>query len=94
MKLKPIILFIIGTRPEAIKLVPLILEFNRKKLYDVKVCTSGQHTEMLTQVLDLFSIKVDYSLIISRERNTLTEISEQLLRNIDPVIESLKPSTS
>ena len=57
------VLFIFGTRPEAIKMAPMIKELQaRPEKFDVKVCVTGQHREMLDQVLDFFSIKPDYDL--------------------------------
>ena len=58
------ILIIFGTRPEAIKLAPLIKELRSKQKFDVKVCVTGQHREMLDQVLKIFDIDVDYDLDI------------------------------
>jgi UDP-N-acetylglucosamine 2-epimerase (non-hydrolysing) len=86
-----VILFIIGTRPEAIKLVPLILDLKKTNLFEIRVCTSGQHTEMLAQVLDLFAIEVNHSFIIRRKKHTLSEISEEILANVDPLICQLSP---
>ena len=56
--------FIIGTRPEAIKLAPLIIKFSKSKKFEVKIILTGQHAEMINQVMKLFNIKVDKNLNI------------------------------
>lgn len=73
------VLTIFGTRPEAIKMCPLILEMKKHKQMDCKVCLTGQHREMLRQVMEAFGIKEDYNLDIMRERQTLTTITTSVL---------------
>jgi len=86
------ILFILGTRPEGIKLAPLYLEMLKfPKDFDAKICSTGQHKEMLDQVFDFFDIKADYSLNIMRPNQTLATITEAALSGIDKVLDEFKP---
>lgn len=75
------VLTIFGTRPENIKMCPLILEMKKHKQMDCKVCLTGQHREMLRQVMEAFRIQEDYNLDIMRERQTLTTITTSILEN-------------
>ncbi len=68
------VLLVFGTRPEAIKMCPLALELNKHEDIDCKVCLTGQHREMLQQVMDAFDMKEDYNLDIMRPNQTLTTI--------------------
>lgn len=86
------ILFVFGTRPEAIKMAPLIKEFKKfNNLYNIKVCTTGQHKEMLDQVLDFFSIEPDYDLAIMQPKQTLTSITSKILLEFQNVLDDFKP---
>ena len=85
------VLTIFGTRPEAIKMCPLILEMKKHKQMDCKVCLTGQHREMLRQVMEAFGIQEDYNLDIMRERQTLTTITTSVLEKMDPVLREAKP---
>ncbi|WP_010250435.1 non-hydrolyzing UDP-N-acetylglucosamine 2-epimerase [Myroides injenensis] len=86
------ILFAFGTRPEAIKMAPLIKEFKKfNDLYNIKVCTTGQHKEMLDQVLDFFSIEPDYDLAIMQPKQTLTSITSKILLEFQNVLDDFKP---
>jgi len=86
------ILFIFGTRPEGIKMAPLIKELmSRPNSFIVKVCVTGQHREMLDQVLEFFSIKPDYDLNVMKPNQTLFSVSADILKNIEPVIDEVKP---
>lgn len=86
------ILFAFGTRPEAIKMAPLIKEFKKfNNLYNIKVCTTGQHKEMLDQVLDFFSIEPDYDLAIMQPKQTLTSITSKILLEFQNVLDDFKP---
>ncbi len=86
------ILFVFGTRPEAIKLVPLIKEFNKyKSQFLVKVCTTSQHKEMLKQVVDFFKIPVDYDLHIMEPNQTLFKITSKIVERIEDVLNNFKP---
>lgn len=89
MKIK--FLFIFGTRPEAIKLAPLIQELKKMKWADVTVLNTGQHKELLNQVFDIFDIKVDIDLSAMTQNQTLSELSSKLLSSIDKIIFNEKP---
>lgn len=89
-KIKVLIIF--GTRPEAIKMAPLVKELKqRKDQFDCRVCVTAQHREMLDQVLDVFSIIPDYDLNIMKDRQTLTEITVRALKGIEEVIQLESP---
>ena len=85
------ILFIFGTRPEAIKLAPLILEFKKQKNFITKVCITSQHREMLDQVINFFQLPVDYDLSIMEHNQTLFKISSKIIERIEPVLEEFQP---
>ena len=87
MKKKILITF--GTRPEAIKLAKLI--FNLKKKFKIKVCVSGQHNEMLHQVLNIFRIKPDYDLKVMKSNQSLNLLSSKILEKINTVLTKFKP---
>jgi UDP-N-acetylglucosamine 2-epimerase (non-hydrolysing) len=80
------ILFIFGTRPEGIKLAPLIKKMQEHSDFEVKVCITGQHLEMLNQVLDFFEIIPDFDLKIMKPNQTLSDITSYILKNIQPVL--------
>jgi len=80
-----------GTRPEAIKMAPVVLELQRRKVFNVITCLTGQHREMLDQVIDAFSIPVDHDLKIMREQQTLGHITSAVLTGIDPLLEASRP---
>ena len=92
MKIK--FLFIFGTRPEAIKLAPLIQELKKMKWADVTVLNTGQHKELLNQVFDIFDIKVDFDLNVMTQNQTLSYLSSKLLSSIDEIILNKKPDMS
>ncbi len=79
------VLLVFGTRPEAIKMCPLIMEMKKNKEIECKVCLTGQHKEMLEQVMEAFKVKADYNLAIMRERQTLTTITTDILSKIETV---------
>jgi UDP-N-acetylglucosamine 2-epimerase (non-hydrolysing) len=85
------ILIVFGTRPEAIKLAPLINILKSNKFFDIKVCNTGQHTAMLDQVLNLFGIIPDFSFRIMRDNQSLTYITSQILNEFDILFEKYKP---
>lgn len=85
------ILSVFGTRPEAVKMCPLILEMKKHKEIDCRVCLTGQHREMLRQVMDAFEIREDYNLDIMQERQTLTAVTMRVLERMDPVLVDEKP---
>ena len=85
------IIFVLGTRPEAIKLAPLIKAFKYNDRFDVKVCSTGQHKEMLEQVLDFFDIKPDYELEVMKYNQGLSELTGRLLGKIEDILSSYTP---
>ena len=85
------ILLIFGTRPEAIKMCPLVKELKTRPSFDVKVCVTGQHREMLKAVLDTFEVVPDYDLAIMRERQTLFDVTNNILASIREVLINEKP---
>ena len=86
------ILLVFGTRPEAIKFAPLIKEFQKySKEIDVVVCTTGQHRQMLDQVLELFDIRSDYDLNIMVPNQDLFDISSNVLLGVRDVLKKVRP---
>lgn len=85
------VLLSFGTRPEAIKMCPLVLELKRREGIRAVVCVTGQHRQMLDQVLDAFGVEPDYDLSIMKERQTLFDITEGILDGIRPVLAEVKP---
>ena len=86
------ILIVFGTRPEAIKMAPLVKEFRKNQVYfETKVCVTAQHREMLDQVLDLFQIIPDYDLNIMSPGQDLYDVTSNILLKIKPVLEEFKP---
>ncbi len=85
-------LIIFGTRPEAIKMAPLIIEFYKKKNYfETKVCVTGQHREMLDQVLSFFKIKPDYDLNLMRPNQSLYSLTIDILNGLKSIFDDFKP---
>ncbi len=80
-----------GTRPEAVKLCPLVLEMKKRAGLEVAVCVTAQHREMLDQVLAAFNIAPDYDLNIMKDRQTLFEITTAVLASVQAVLEEEKP---
>ena len=85
------LLVVFGTRPEAIKMSPLIHEIKLNKKLELKVCVTGQHKEMLYQVLDLFDIAPDFNLDIMEPDQTLSDISSAILKKLDQVLDNFMP---
>ncbi|MBW9461250.1 UDP-N-acetylglucosamine 2-epimerase (non-hydrolyzing) [Kluyvera sp. EC_51] len=85
------VLTVFGTRPEAIKMAPLVHALAKDPHFEAKVCVTAQHREMLDQVLSLFSIVPDYDLNIMSPGQGLTEITCRILQGLKPVLESFKP---
>ena len=85
------VLSIFGTRPEAIKMAPLVKELNKRDEIESIVCVSAQHREMLDQVLETFDIKPDYDLNIMKQGQTLSEITSRVLMGLEDVIKETKP---
>lgn len=86
------IMLVFGTRPEAIKMCPLVNELKKnKEEFETIVCVTGQHRQMLDQVLNAFSIVPDYDLSIMREKQTLFDVTINILNKIKEVLEQVKP---
>ena len=85
------ILLIFGTRPEAIKMCPLVRELKTRKDVKTVVCVTGQHRQMLDQVLDAFGVIPDYDLSIMKDKQTLFDITTGILEGIKPVLEEVRP---
>lgn len=85
------VMTVFGTRPEAIKMAPLVKEFESCELIDSIVCLTGQHREMLMQVLDSFDISPDYNLDIMRPNQTITTITTSVLEGMEQVLSEIKP---
>lgn len=85
------IMTIFGTRPEAIKMAPLIKQLKKSEFLEIIVCVTAQHREILDQVLDLFDIAPDYDLNIMKTRQTLAGITSMVINGLDEVFEKEKP---
>lgn len=85
------VLVVFGTRPEAIKMCPLILEMKNRPEMETVVCLTGQHKEMLRQVMDVFNISESYNLDIMKHRQTLTNITASILEKLEPILLKEKP---
>jgi len=86
------ILVVFGTRPEAIKMAPLVKELQKfPNEISCKLCVTGQHREMLDQVLKLFALTPDYDLDVMSPGQSLTELTSKIMLKIFPVIEADKP---
>ena len=85
------IMLVFGTRPEAIKMCPLVNELKKRAGADITVCVTGQHRQMLDQVLKAFSVTPDYDLAIMKERQNLFDITTNILERIRAVLEEVRP---
>jgi len=85
------VMVVFGTRPEAIKMCPLVKELKSRKNIDTIVCVTGQHREMLKQVLDVFKIKPDYDLDIMKKSQTLFDITTSILNKMNALLDKVKP---
>lgn len=85
------VLSVFGTRPEAVKMAPVVQELNITPGFESHVCVTAQHREMLDQVLDLFQIKPDIDLDLMKPDQSLAGLSAAIFTSLDPVMESLKP---
>lgn len=85
------VMSIFGTRPEAIKMAPLVKELEKRKEIESIVCVTAQHRKMLDQVLKTFDIKPDYDLNIMKQGQTLSEITSRALLGLEEVIKEVKP---
>lgn len=85
------VMLVFGTRPEAIKMCPLVNELKTRKNIETIVCVTGQHREMLDQVLNAFNVEPDYDLSIMKDRQTLFDVTTNILNSIKIVLENTKP---
>lgn len=85
------VLVIFGTRPEAIKMCPLVIELKSRSQLETIVCVTGQHKQMLNQVLDVFGIMPDFDLAIMKENQTLFDVTNSILENIRGILLGEKP---
>ena len=85
------VMLVFGTRPEAIKMCPLVNELKRHSEINTVVCVTGQHRQMLDQVLEAFSVVPDYDLTIMKDKQTLYDITTSILNRIKVVLEEVKP---
>ena len=85
------VMLVFGTRPEAIKMCPLVNELKKRKKLETIVCVTGQHRQMLDQVLKVFNVVPDYDLSIMRDKQTLFDVTINILGNIKQVLEEAKP---
>lgn len=85
------VLLVFGTRPEAIKMCPLVNELKKRHSLQTMVAVTGQHRQMLDQVLEVFQVTPDYDLSIMREKQTLFDITTAVLNQIKPILEEEKP---
>lgn len=85
------VMLVFGTRPEAIKMCPLVNELKSRKNIETIVCVTGQHRQMLDIVLEAFSVKPDYDLSIMKDKQTLFDITTNILNRIKEVLEKEKP---
>lgn len=85
------VLLVFGTRPEAIKMCPLVNELKSRKSIETIVCVTGQHRQMLDQVLNAFSVEPDYDLSIMKDKQTLFDVTINILERIKKVLEETNP---
>src|SRR5690625_2400121 len=89
--MKKKIMVVFGTRPEAIKMCPLVKELKTRDKLETVVCVTGQHREMLDQVLNVFEIVPDFDLSIMRSKQTLFDVTVNILERMKSVLEEVKP---
>lgn len=85
------VMLVFGTRPEAIKMCPLVNELKKRDGINTIVCVTGQHRQMLDQVLDAFHVEPDYDLSIMKDKQTLFDVTVNILERIKSVLEEVKP---
>lgn len=84
-------LIIFGTRPEAIKMSPLIKMFSKQNSFDTRICVTGQHREMLDQVLDFFEITPDFDLNLMKPNQSLYSLTADIILGLKPILDEFKP---
>ena len=85
------VMVVFGTRPEAIKMCPLVKELKTRKSIETIVCVTGQHRQMLDQVLEAFDVRPDYDLSIMKQKQTLFDVTTNILNGIKDILEEVKP---
>lgn len=85
------VMLVFGTRPEAIKMCPLVNELKKRKTMEILVCVTGQHRQMLDQVLEAFGVAPDFDLSIMKNKQTLFDVTVNILQRIKDVMEKVKP---
>lgn len=85
------VMTVFGTRPEAIKMAPVVLELNKNENIEAITCVTAQHRQMLDQVLEVFGITPDYDLNLMKDKQTLIDITTRVLKEMDVVIKEAKP---
>lgn len=85
------VLLVFGTRPEAIKMCPLVIELKKREAFHTLVCVTGQHREMLDQVLSIFQVVPDYDLEVMQKSQTLFQITADILAGMEKVLTEAKP---
>lgn len=85
------VLFVFGTRPEGIKMAPIIKEIQNRDKFECYTCVTGQHREMLDQVLEIFDIEPDYDLNIFKKGQSLTDVTTKTLEGLENILDELKP---
>lgn len=84
-------LIIFGTRPEAIKMAPLVKQFQKIARFETKICVTAQHREMLDQVLEFFGITPDFDLDLMRPNQNLYSLTSEIILNLKPILDEFKP---
>ena len=85
------IMLVFGTRPDAVKMCPLAIELKKRECFDVKVCLTGQHREMLDSVMDTFGVSADYDLAVMREGQSLADITSKIIGGMTEVLKNDRP---
>ena len=85
------VMLVFGTRPEAIKMCPLVNELKTRETIKTVVCVTGQHRQMLDMVLDTFNVAPDYDLSIMKQGQTLFDITTNILNRIGDILDEVKP---
>jgi len=85
------VMTVFGTRPEAIKMAPLVTELKKCDQIETVVCVTAQHRQMLDQVLEIFNINADYDLDIMKDKQTLIDITTRALERLSVILDKTKP---
>jgi UDP-N-acetylglucosamine 2-epimerase (non-hydrolysing) len=85
------ILFVIGTRPEAIKMAPLIKKFNSNSKFEIFVCNTGQHKDLIDPIINFFNINIDYNLFTMENSQTLEGVTSKIILNLPKIFREVKP---